>query len=77
MRCHSGRADSNYSLPRSDSHPGQVVSLADSHELLRSVWSIDIRPRNFSGDERVPNSDVRHKRDPDSFEGSLSLVCWC
>jgi sarcosine oxidase subunit gamma len=47
LGCHPDVADSNYSLPRADSHAWLVVSGAHSRELLQAVCSIDLRPRSF------------------------------
>ena len=47
LGCHPDGADSNYSLPRADSHAWLVVSGAHSRELLQAVCSIDLRPSSF------------------------------
>ncbi|MBT5156048.1 MAG: FAD-dependent oxidoreductase [Gammaproteobacteria bacterium] len=48
LGCLPEAADSNYSLPRADSHVWLVVSGAHSRELLQAVCSVDLRVRSFS-----------------------------
>jgi sarcosine oxidase subunit gamma len=48
LGCLPESADSNYSLPRGDSHAWMVVSGVHSRELLQAICSIDLRARSFS-----------------------------